>query len=342
MSIAATDENLNNTLSCASAPFAYTTENFRWYSKDESTLLASLAGGMIVLALCMLAYTALWRVSPFLRRAAFGAAVGLAPGENPVPIMCTWRILAGTGYKDAIDECSHLEDKLFFSFLRMHIDVFLSFSVIALPIMLPMNATIWTDDAPLSSATASPPPSTTLAYGLLQRCSLMHLPPGSYAFLASTFCMYAFTALYLFFLRREWVAYVWRRHNWQLDRQPSVDDFTAIFHLGRSGISAGELEERLRRVVPGEVYAVVSSPACAEPFSRTSEPRAAAKVPIAKRRLVGRSRSLSADLLTVALRSVQPSCWCRPRPRTRASCASLQWYPSRVRITPSRTARSVA
>jgi hypothetical protein len=254
----------NNSLSCASEPFTYTTENFHWYTEDESTLLSSLAGGMLVLALCMLAYAALWRVSPFLRRAAFGAAV--APEEAPVPIIRTWRVLAGgTGYKRAIDEWGHLEDQLFFSFLRMHLNLFLTFSVIALPIMLPVNAMRSTDDAPQLSPPTSPSPPTVPPYGLLQRCCLMHLPPGSHAFLASTFCMYAFTALFLFFLRREWVGYVWRRHNWQLRRRPSVDDFTAIFHVGRSGISAGELEERLRRVVPGEVYAVVSSPACALP-----------------------------------------------------------------------------
>jgi len=123
----------NNSLSCASEPFTYATENFHWYTEDESTLLSSLAGGMLVLALCMLAYAALWRVSPFLRRAAFGAAV--APEEAPVPIIRTWRVLAGgTGYKRAIDEWGHLEDQLFFSFLRMHLNLFLTFSVIALPI----------------------------------------------------------------------------------------------------------------------------------------------------------------------------------------------------------------
>jgi len=256
----------NATLTCASEPFTYATENFLWYTEDESTLVSSLAGGMIVLALCMLAYAALWRASPFLRRAAFGVAV--SPQEAPVPIIRTWRILAGTGYKRAIDEWGHLEDQLFFSFLRMHLNLFLTFSVIALPIMLPVNAmrSSTGDDAP--RLPTSPPALTAPPYGLLQRCSLMHLPPGSHAFLASTFCMYAFTALFLFFLRREWVGYVWRRHSWQLRRTrstapDSVDDFTAIFHLGLSGISAGELEERLRRVVPGEVYAVVSSPACA-------------------------------------------------------------------------------
>lgn len=258
----------NNTLSCASEPFTYATENFLWYTEDESTLLSSLAGGMIVLALCMLAYAVLWRISPHLRRAAFGAADSLKEAPEAVPIIRTWRHLFGTGYKRAIDDWGHLEDQLFFSFLRMHLNLFLTFSVIALPIMLPVNFMRSTDDAPLLSPPTSPPPPTAPPYGLLQRCSLMHLPPGSHAFLASTFCMYAFTALFLFFLRREWVGYVWRRHSWQLRRTrstapDSVDDFTAIFHLGLSGISAGELEERLRRVVPGEVYAVVSSPACA-------------------------------------------------------------------------------
>ena len=267
----------NASLVCTSG--AYTYYNFVWFSSEEATLLATIGAGVVVLLISLLAYAALWQASPVLRHKAFGAAV--LPESDPVPIWHTWRNLARVGFKCAIADVRHLEDQLFFSFLRMHLNVFLCFALVALPVLIPINATRPSDvesspPPPPPSSPPAPPPSAPVAppapdapdvtYGLLQLCSLTHLPQGSLAFTASAVFMYVFTWIYLFFLRREWVAFVWRRHNWQLRRRHSVDDFTALFHVGRSGISAGELEERLRRVLPGEIYAVV---------------------PIAKRRLCG-------------------------------------------------------
>ena len=220
-----------------------------WWTEQEKGLVITFSINLTISCCCMLAFLVLSRV-PSLRRSIYSPR-----GDAPWAPYTWWEVLRQGSRSAPLTnaDASSLDRTMLLRYLRFNLKLFGTLSLVALPIMLPLNAVRLHDGT--GQEYTPHPDDAKQAWGGLESLSITHLPPGSPRYLAPTFFMMLFTGLFFTLLQQEWKAYLRLRHQWLA--QPRPEALTVLLQLGKRRLSAEEVGVRLRKLWPAEVHAVL-------------------------------------------------------------------------------------
>ena len=193
-----------------------------WWSQEDEGLVITFCINLAVSVSCFFAFVLLSR-KPTLAAAIYAPLAVPRSTGRPVPwAPRTWMHVFRLG-DHAVQltnaDGGSLDRTMLLRYLRMNLRLFGGFGLVALPVMLPLNAQSWDDGTePLQP----PEPQASQAWSGLESLSITHIPPGSPRFLAPALFMVLFTALFLHELRAEWRAYLTLRHAWLARPRPEA------------------------------------------------------------------------------------------------------------------------
>ena len=220
-----------------------------WWTEQDKGLVITISINFTISCSCMLTFLVLSRV-PSLRRSIYSPR-----GDAPWAPHTWWEVLRQGSRSAPLTnaDASSLDRTMLLRYLRFNLKLFGTLSLVALPIMLPLNAVRLHDGT--GEVIPPPPDHEKQAWGGLESLAITHLPPGSPRYLAPTIFMMLFTLLFFSLLQQEWKAYLRLRHEWLA--QPRPEALTVLLQLGKRRLSAEEVGVRLRKLWPAEVHAVL-------------------------------------------------------------------------------------